>query len=735
MRSAASASGRTARNTVSRSASGSTGIPASRRISRPRAWNVRTATAPAAIPSGSSAASSRSVISSAARLLKVIARMAFVGVPPSTSHATRATSVVVLPLPAGATHRIGPDGAVAAARWSGARRARRFSTSGCMRPMVARGASPRDYPAPRRTAFRAVRQKREFALTTALTKRYRRSPLLSGVVWRRPPAVLGQLRCPNDRVPRLSWRCPVTRRSRLIRPIVLLTLLTLLFSAAAAPTSAAPPPKQNPAGSADRVVMFASDGMRPDLMKKYAADGVMPTYKALMDAGVTGDNGMTQAFPPNTGVGWYTMATGAYPADHGSTNNTYFRAGDAFNNRTSFSAAGVLQADTIANAAERAGKKVAQIDWVGGAASGSVGPTVDFTNFFTNRGVLVGAADPVEQAGSQFFGVTTRTRRSPPATGWTDVPSRRSGGAADGRRRGLVPTVRSFGSAVTTPPTTARTQRTTTSTSMTAWSAAGSRTTTRSSARSARPARAPSVDLAVGDFLAIKLTGGNGLIGPRAGQTVGHYVKLISITPDASQFKLYLTLADAGDRPLRHGRATDCRPAAPAKTGSRSTSPTTSCRGRPATSRRSRRASSTRTPTSSRVATSSGPTASRSSTTSSGPSSPIPTSPWSATRSRTRSRTSSWPSCRRPTRTATRTRATTSSRSSTTSSAPAPERPVASPRARSTSAAPTRTPTRSSASRASLMGGNPTTSRAPTTASRRPYYAVNANTVLNQTRR
>ena len=42
-----------------------------------------------------------------------------------------------------------------------------------------------------------------------------------------------------------------------------------------------------------------------------------------MDAGVTGDNGMVQAFPPNTGVGWYTMATGTYPAEHGSTNNTY----------------------------------------------------------------------------------------------------------------------------------------------------------------------------------------------------------------------------------------------------------------------------------------------------------------------------------------------------------------------------------------------------------------------------
>src|SRR6187455_765126 len=151
-----------------------------------------------------------------------------------------------------------------------------------------------------------------------------------------------------------------------------------------------------------RVVMFASDGMRPDLMEKYAKAGVMPTYKELMKHGATGKNGMIQAFPPNTGVGWYTMATGTYPSEHGSTNNTFFRGGDAFSNRTSFSASGVLQADTIANAAERAGKKVAQIDWVGGAAANINGPTVDFTNFFSNRGVLVGADNAVEHAGSDF---------------------------------------------------------------------------------------------------------------------------------------------------------------------------------------------------------------------------------------------------------------------------------------------------------------------------------------------
>src|SRR4029453_11225708 len=71
----------------------------------------------------------------------------------------------------------------------------------------------------------------------------------------------------------------------------------------------------------------------------------------------------------------------------------------------------------------RAGKKVAQIDWVGGAAANIDGPTVDFASFFSNRGVLVGAADPVEQAGSAFFGVTYQVASVAPASGWAGVPT------------------------------------------------------------------------------------------------------------------------------------------------------------------------------------------------------------------------------------------------------------------------------------------------------------------------
>src|SRR5574341_2141951 len=159
--------------------------------------------------------------------------------------------------------------------------------------------------------------------------------------------------------------------------LVFALLLSSLLSISVSPSLGAPPGKP----TADKVIFFASDGMRPDLMERYAAEGAMPTYAQLMADGVRGDNGLLQAFPPNTGVGWYTLATGTWPSEHGSTNNTYHRTGESnFNNRTSFSAAGTLQADTLAAVAERAGKKVAQIDWVGGANAGAIGPTVDFAD-------------------------------------------------------------------------------------------------------------------------------------------------------------------------------------------------------------------------------------------------------------------------------------------------------------------------------------------------------------------
>ncbi|MEO6714648.1 MAG: alkaline phosphatase family protein, partial [Mycobacteriales bacterium] len=301
----------------------------------------------------------------------------------------------------------------------------------------------------------------------------------------------------------------------------------------ASPGTGAPTASASAQAPASKGLLFSSDGMRPDLMERYAAAGQMPTYAAMMAAGTSGANGMTQGFPPNTGVGWHTMATGTWPGEHGSTNNTYHRVGEGnFNNRTSFSAAGTLQADTIAASAERAGKKVAQVEWVGGANAGIAGPTVDFASFFSTRGVLTTPAVASEQAGAAAFGLSYQVASFAPAAGWTNVPI---GDPAAPSMQSMLTVNTSFAS-----------QNPTRSYDVYLYDAAVDGTVgydhlilVRSGA--GKDGSQQAAALGVGDFKGVKLTGADGLIGARAGQTAGFYVKLISLAPDLSSMKLYFT--------------------------------------------------------------------------------------------------------------------------------------------------------------------------------------------------
>jgi 2',3'-cyclic-nucleotide 2'-phosphodiesterase (5'-nucleotidase family) len=196
--------------------------------------------------------------------------------------------------------------------------------------------------------------------------------------------------------------------------LVMLVGLLPVSSVNRATATAAPNPE----------IFYAADGMRQDLMERYASEGSMPTYANLMEKGVVGNNGLVQAFPPNTGVGWYTLATGTYPSDHGSTNNTYFRAGDLFNNRTSAFSSGVLQADTLPESAERAGKKVASIEWSGGTRTATPlqGPVVDYRSFYSNRGLWTNWDVPGQPEGANTFGVQYERFDLEEAVGWTNVP-------------------------------------------------------------------------------------------------------------------------------------------------------------------------------------------------------------------------------------------------------------------------------------------------------------------------
>jgi 2',3'-cyclic-nucleotide 2'-phosphodiesterase (5'-nucleotidase family) len=199
------------------------------------------------------------------------------------------------------------------------------------------------------------------------------------------------------------------------------TLAVLVF---AGPSAGGRKDHGSPSGArSQKAIMFASDGMRPDLVERYSRLGIMPNHKELIRNGVRGRNGLTQGFPPNTGVGWYTLATGTWPGEHGSTNNTFHRTGDAFNNTTSFAAPGILQADTILQAAERAGKKVLSMEWVASRALRPElrGPVVDFRAFIGGRGIALNFDIPGNLAAQ--FGVQYQQRILEPATGWTNVPT------------------------------------------------------------------------------------------------------------------------------------------------------------------------------------------------------------------------------------------------------------------------------------------------------------------------
>jgi 2',3'-cyclic-nucleotide 2'-phosphodiesterase (5'-nucleotidase family)/predicted AlkP superfamily phosphohydrolase/phosphomutase len=279
------------------------------------------------------------------------------------------------------------------------------------------------------------------------------------------------------------------------------------------------------------VVMFASDGMRPDLVRKYADAKVLKTMGKFLETGVEGQNGMQQGFPPNTGVGWYTLATGTWPGEHGSTNNTFHRTGAAsFNDRTSFATPGILQADTLPQAAERAGQKVVSMEWVGARnySPELQGPVVDFRSFFSNRGVLLNYDLPGQPALANTFGVSYQRVELDAASGWSNVPASYS----PAKQELLTVTNTAF-------PATDNVTRTY---DLYIYDSTDNHTTSYdrvllAPSAAAKDGSQKAADLKAGEWADVKVT----LTGARAGQTAGFYFKPIEISPDLSKFRVYFT--------------------------------------------------------------------------------------------------------------------------------------------------------------------------------------------------
>ena len=276
-----------------------------------------------------------------------------------------------------------------------------------------------------------------------------------------------------------------------------------------------------------KAILFASDGMRPDLMERYAKKGIMPTFKDLLKRGVAGDNGLLQGFPPNTGVGWHTLATGTWPGEHGSTNNTFHRTGDAFNNTTSFATPGILQADTLLQSAERAGKTVVAVEWV--AARGLVpalqGPVIDFRTFIGGRGIALNFDLPGQPALANSFGVQYQRQELAAAAGWTNVPGSFSPAkqATFTHNNAQIPGNGVWDVYIYDSTNDGATNY--------------NRVLIVNSADAKDGSKAVA-NLGRGDWADAKLTLATGGL---AGKTAGFYTKLIDLNNDASRFRIYFT--------------------------------------------------------------------------------------------------------------------------------------------------------------------------------------------------
>lgn len=291
----------------------------------------------------------------------------------------------------------------------------------------------------------------------------------------------------------------------------------------------------------------------------------MPTFAGMRKNGVTGDNGLLQAFPPNTGVGWSTLATGTWPGEHGSVKNSFYRTGDVSFGRSSSGYDGsVLQAQTIAQASQQAGQTVVSVDWTGtsGLNPELTGPTIDYMSTFSSSGVIAGDSQADRGAKAERSGVTYQRAELTEATGWTNVPESFSP-AYEQRMLALTTNAKvnpdrgftlyiydstddgvvNYDQVLLVPEKPA-----TLATSGAPGASGATPEATPFASTGASPVAAGNAvenkdgndavgDVASGDWLDVKVK----LTGERAGQTAGFYVKPFDLTGDLANFGLYYT--------------------------------------------------------------------------------------------------------------------------------------------------------------------------------------------------
>lgn len=207
------------------------------------------------------------------------------------------------------------------------------------------------------------------------------------------------------------------RASALLAALVMVASLLV-----AAPLANAAPAMQASSALGQRMIFFSADGMRSDLVDKYARD--MPTYSQIKRTGTRGQNGMLPQAPPNTGAGWTTMITGAWPGTSGAQNNTYHKNSDTILTRARPYDYKDINAETLAEVAEKGGKKVAMLEWVASLPTPRIkGPMINFSTLYSGRGILANYDVPnVNQQLVKDLGLIYNKTTLTDAAAWSGAP-------------------------------------------------------------------------------------------------------------------------------------------------------------------------------------------------------------------------------------------------------------------------------------------------------------------------
>ncbi len=291
------------------------------------------------------------------------------------------------------------------------------------------------------------------------------------------------------------------------------------------------------------VLLFNAPGMRRDLVETFAAEGALPAIAGVLAEGVSADGGLAAPFPTTTGTNPVTLLTGTWPAEHGVVADHFYRTGSPdFADFATWTDPGLIQADTLPQAAERVGKQVVSVGWEGVSTLDPPlgGPVVAGPIPYSQSGVVTTIDLANQPADAERHGVGYERVDLRPAQGWAEVPESFSPAQeTDFTIRSLDPAGpnpdRGFAVYIydSTDDATLNYDRVLVAPEK---DAAGSR-----------------ADLASGSWAGVSVA----LNGERDGHSAGFWLKTVDLAPDLSSFRLYYTAVSrvaaswggCGDRP------------------------------------------------------------------------------------------------------------------------------------------------------------------------------------------